>query len=57
MESIDMSKKPAAAAAGGAAEKKDYGSFLKNNMREYGWTIYSEAVGACSAASTVMVGV
>jgi putative multiple sugar transport system permease protein len=46
MESIDMSKKPAAAAAGGAAEKKDYGSFLKNNMREYGMLMSLVAIMA-----------
>nr|WP_304607889.1 multiple monosaccharide ABC transporter permease [Herbaspirillum sp. ASV7] len=46
MESIDMSKKPAAAAVGGAAEKKDYGSFLKNNMREYGMLMSLVAIMA-----------
>ncbi|MBW9334833.1 MULTISPECIES: multiple monosaccharide ABC transporter permease [Herbaspirillum] len=46
MESIDMSKKPAAAAASGAVEKKDYGSFLKNNMREYGMLMSLVAIMA-----------
>ncbi|MCI1012784.1 MULTISPECIES: multiple monosaccharide ABC transporter permease [Herbaspirillum] len=44
MESIDVSKKPAV--AGGAAEKKDYGSFLKNNMREYGMLMSLVAIMA-----------
>ncbi|QJP99551.1 ABC transporter permease [Herbaspirillum rubrisubalbicans] len=44
MESIDMSKKPAVAS--GAAEKKDYGSFLKNNMREYGMLMSLVAIMA-----------
>jgi putative multiple sugar transport system permease protein len=41
-----MSKKPAAAAASGAVEKKDYGSFLKNNMREYGMLMSLVAIMA-----------
>ncbi|UIN22377.1 multiple monosaccharide ABC transporter permease [Herbaspirillum frisingense] len=44
MESIDVSKKPAV--AGSAAEKKDYGSFLKNNMREYGMLMSLVAIMA-----------
>ena len=44
MESIDMSKKPVVAS--GAAEKKDYGSFLKNNMREYGMLMSLVAIMA-----------
>ena len=44
MESIDMSKKPAVAS--GAVEKKDYGSFLKNNMREYGMLMSLVAIMA-----------
>jgi putative multiple sugar transport system permease protein len=39
-----MSKKPVVAS--GAAEKKDYGSFLKNNMREYGMLMSLVAIMA-----------
>ncbi|KAF1034852.1 MAG: Xylose transport system permease protein XylH [Herbaspirillum frisingense] len=46
MESIDMSKKPALADSGASAEKKDYGSFLKNNMREYGMLMSLVAIMA-----------
>ncbi|MBV8622651.1 MAG: sugar ABC transporter permease [Herbaspirillum sp.] len=39
-----MSKKPVVAS--GVAEKKDYGSFLKNNMREYGMLMSLVAIMA-----------
>lgn len=46
METMNMSKKESLAAGGGPAEKKDYGSFLKNNMREYGMLLSLVAIMA-----------
>jgi len=46
METSNIDKQPALTPAGAADEKKDYGSFLKSNMREYGMLLSLVAIMA-----------